>query len=261
MKYDSLYVTIERALQLQKKILDKIEHQIIKANGYLIIRESGTRRLYYQGIKIKTGAGWRTKSKNISDSPKLIRDLAQKGLNKKLKRIYTRNIRVLEDILNKYIPLTSDVLMPEKYREILVENNNGENYKTYPFDPAVHIHATVCGIMVRSKAEVIIANALWHYGIPFVYEELFPYRSEDGKWLYPDFTIHLPDGQTIIWEHWGLLDKHNYCLHNAEKLYTYNQNRYVIGKNLIITQDDADGACDSAFIYQIIEQYILPYFN
>ena len=115
--------------------------------------------------------------------------------------------------------------------------------------------------MVRSKGEIIIANALWHYGIPFVYEEVFPYKNEEGKWYYPDFTIHLPDGRTIIWEHWGLLDNRSYCDRNAEKLYHFNLHGYTIGKNFIVTQDDVNGACDSAFIYHIIENYILPYFK
>ena len=48
---------------------------------------------------------------------------------------------------------------------------------------------------------------------------------------------------------------------NAKKMYTYNANHYVIGKNLIITQDDVDGGCDSALVYHIIENYILPYFK
>ena len=151
--------------------------------------------------------------------------------------------------------------MPEQYKDILIENGKASEYKQCPFDPKVHIHATVCGIMVRSKAEVIIVNALWHYGILFVYEELFPHLSEDGSLIYPDFTIHLPDGRTIIWEHWGMLDKESYCERNAKKMYTYNANHYVIGKNLIITQDDADGGCDSALVYHIIENYILPYFK
>ncbi len=261
LKYDVLYETVKAALELQQDLLAELNTQIIKVKGYLIIRESGDHKLYYRGIKIKTRTGWRTKSKNITGSTKLIKALARKGLNKKLRRIYEKNIKTLTAALDKYIPLTSDVLMPEKYREFLVENSNNGKYITFPFDPLVHIHATVCGIMVRSKGEVIIANALWHYGIPFVYEELFPYQGEDGKWYYPDFTIHLPDGRRIIWEHWGMLDKHSYCVKNADKLYTYNKNGFILGKNFIITQDDVNGACDSAFIYHIIEQYILPYFN
>jgi hypothetical protein len=34
-----------------------------------------------------------------------------------------------------------------------------------------------------------------------------------------------------------------------------------IGKNLIITQDDNEGNCNSAFTELIIRQFILPYFN
>lgn len=261
MKMDSMYEKLKNELNIQKKLLDDARRQIDKVKGYLFIRDSGNHKLYYQVVKKKTAAGWKTKLKNISTNQKLIYDLAKKGLNKRLKSIYTKNIKTLESALDKYIPLTDEILMPEKYKSILVMNNKDAKYKTYAFNPSVHIYATACGIMVRSRAEVIIANALWHYGIPFVYEELFPYQSDNGKWYYPDFTIHLPDGRIIIWEHWGMLDKLSYCESNVEKLYTYNANHFTIGKNLIITQDDVDGACDSAFVYHIIEEYILPYFK
>ena len=261
MNTDTMYERIKSELDMQRKLLDEVNRQISKVKGYLFVRLSGDHKLYYQVLKRKSASGWKTKMKNISKKHELVRELARKTVNKKMKKIYTRNVNVLEVALEKYIPVTTDVLMPEKYRDILVENNRNTNYKTCPFNPLVHIHAAVCGIMVRSKAEVIIANALWHYGIPFVYEELFPYQSDSGKWYYPDFTIHLPDGRVIIWEHWGLLDKLSYCESNVEKLYTYNANHFTIGKNLIITQDDVDGACDSAFVYHIIEEYILPYFK
>ena len=261
MNVDTMYEKLKNELNMQRKLLEEASRQISKVKGYLFVRPSGNHKLYYRVTKIKTAAGWKTKLENISSKQGLIKNLARKSLNKKLKKIYTVNIKTLEVALAKYIPLTTEVLMPENYRDILVENNSDSTYKTCPFNPLVHLHAAVCGIMVRSKGEVIIANALWHYGIPFVYEELFPYPNESGKWFYPDFTIHLPDGRIIIWEHWGMLDKLTYCENNVEKLHTYHANHFVIGKNLIITQDDMDGACDSAFVYHIIEEYILPYFK
>ena len=258
---DYLYEAMEKGLRMQEKLLDEMGEVPTHPRGYLIVRESGKGKLYYQAIKTKTSKGWVTKVKNISDSPKKVRALAQKGLNKKLRKIYEKNVKALSVALSKYIPLESEVLMPEKYHEVLVKNGTVKKGKQCAFDPGMHIHATVSGIMVRSKGEVIIANALWHYGIPFVYEEKFPHPSERGDWYYPDFTIHLPDGSVIIWEHLGLLNNIEYCINNAYKLHTYQSSGFVIGKNLILTQDDAEGAIDSAFIYHIIETYILPHFK
>ena len=62
MKYDALHETAKAALELQQKLLNDLNTQITKVKGYLIVRESGDHKLYYQGTKIKTKPGWRTKS-------------------------------------------------------------------------------------------------------------------------------------------------------------------------------------------------------
>ena len=65
------------------------------------------------------------------------------------------------------------------------------------------IHRTARGEMVRSKSEVIIANALAAKGIDYAYER--PLLIE-GVTKYPDFTIEdMESGQTIYWEHCGML--------------------------------------------------------
>lgn len=155
--------------------------------------------------------------------------------------------------------------LPEKYWEVLLLRQKQQTaqapYQRAPFDPGKHIHETRSGLLVRSKSEVIIANALSGYGIPFHYEEQFPYPNENGDFYYPDFTIPFPDGERLLWEHLGLLSDLSYCIHNAQKLHTYQQHGFLIGKNLILTQDDNRGSCGSAFIYRIIERDILPRFE
>ncbi len=201
-----------------------------------------------------------TRQINISNQSFLIKQLAEKKIYKKLLRIYRNNTRALRQFLSKYQPLDPTVLFTENLRQILIEPvQMPDNYERCPFDPLVHIHETICGILVRSKSEVIIANALWHYGIPFHYEEKF--HTFDGDYFFPDFTIHLPDGSIIIWEHLGLLNKMQYCEKTAKKLYYLQLSHYTIGKNLILTQDNWQGSCDSENIYHIIETYILPHFT
>lgn len=129
------------------------------------------------------------------------------------------------------------------------------------FDPNRHIHETTCGLLVRSKSEVIITNALTSYGIPFEYEKRFPYPDEKGNYFNPDFTFQLPDGQWKIWEHLGLLKNMEYCIHNAHKLNTYQKYGYLIGRNLIITQDDQNGNCSSLYIDKMIREHLLPYYE
>lgn len=66
----------------------------------------------------------------------------------------------------------------EEHREMARSQPN-------PFLKA-HDFLTMNGEYVRSKTEKIIADLLYHLGIPYVYE--CPLQLSDGK-VYPDFTI------------------------------------------------------------------------
>lgn len=90
-----------------------------------------------------------------------------------------------------------------------------------PVDPFVvgdvvldgaHIHRTGRNELVRSKSEVIVADALadvlaplgleYGYEVPLTFAGEFPRR--------PDFTIARPGKPTIYWEHLGMLDLAGY---------------------------------------------------
>ena len=65
------------------------------------------------------------------------------------------------------------------------------------------------GERVRSKSEVIIANALHRNKIPYRYE--YPLQLSNGKIVYPDFTVlNLKTRKEYIWEHFGMLDDPHY---------------------------------------------------
>lgn len=104
------------------------------------------------------------------------------------------------------------------------------------------IYSTVKGDSVRSKSEVIIANLLAQNGISYEYEKKLEY--EKGKWIEPDFTITLPDGRELYWEHLGMLGVESYDKRWLEKQDIYDN--YFSGK-LIVTYEGAtitDSALD-----------------
>ncbi|MBQ9243017.1 MAG: ATP-binding domain-containing protein [Proteobacteria bacterium] len=69
------------------------------------------------------------------------------------------------------------------------------------------IHKTKRGEMVRSKSEVIIADALFNAEIAYSYEgEL---KLSNGATTHPDFTIHI-GGNSFYWEHLEMLQKEDY---------------------------------------------------
>ena len=119
------------------------------------------------------------------------------------------------------------------------------------------IHRTARGEMVRSKSEVIIANALATSRVDYAYERPL---TIDGVTKYPDFTIEdMESGKTIYWEHCGMLHVPSYRRRWEEKLDWYRGHGIVVqGKgegangNLIMTRDAANGSIDSAQIGAII---------
>jgi hypothetical protein len=94
------------------------------------------------------------------------------------------------------------------------------------------IHRTLADYMVRSKSEVIIANILFDYDIPFQYE--VPLYAPDGTFYLPDFTINWR-GEEWYWEHEGMHHDEEYRKHQKEKHAWYKKHGFF--DNLIITSE------------------------
>jgi hypothetical protein len=72
------------------------------------------------------------------------------------------------------------------------------------------VHVTGGGVLVRSKNEVIIAGILDELAAgAWSYEQ--PLHGSDGRTRLPDFTITAPTGQTVYWEHLGMLNDPGYA--------------------------------------------------
>lgn len=72
-----------------------------------------------------------------------------------------------------------------------------------------HVHRTARGDdLVRSKSEVIVADALHDLGLDYGYEIELTFPGEFPR--RPDFTISRPDTTPVYWEHLGMLDLAGY---------------------------------------------------
>ena len=119
------------------------------------------------------------------------------------------------------------------------------------------IHRTANGTLVRSKSEVIIADALSAAGVEFAYEKEF--RGHDGSLRLPDFTIEdAATGETYIWEHLGMLSNPQYA-----RAWDQKNAWYAAGgveesggdiATLIVTKDDERGGIDSAEVQAKVRQ-------
>ena len=98
------------------------------------------------------------------------------------------------------------------------------------------IYETARGEKVRSKSEAIIADTLYKYGICYFYEPAF-----NGWSVLPDFYIRDNiSGRSIIWEHFGMTDETDYEQKCFQKIVFYAKNGFILGDNLIITEERFD---------------------
>lgn len=136
-----------------------------------------------------------------------------------------------------------------------------EPYQGLPFAPDTPVYTTNKGERVRSKSEVLIANALALHKIPYRYEyplKLQRQHNGNSTTLYPDFLcLNLRTRQEFIWEHFGLMDSQEYVSNTVSKLNLYAQNKITPGKKLIITMETQTEPLTPAFIDQMINDFLM----
>ena len=121
------------------------------------------------------------------------------------------------------------------------------------------IHRTSKGLAVRSKSELLIAEALNSAGVAFEYEKPLTLGRQTR---YPDFTIEDEiSGRTVYWEHLGMLDRDDYRLSWEKKLDWYRSNGvHPAGEGepgaatLVITTDSAKTGLDMGRVKAVITE-------
>ena len=121
------------------------------------------------------------------------------------------------------------------------------------------IHRTSKGLAVRSKSELLIAEAFGSAGVEFEYEKPL---TLGGATRYPDFTIENEiSGRTVYWEHLGMLAREGYRLAWEKKLAWYQANGVLhVGKSdggeavLVTTTDSSESGLDMALVKKLISE-------
>lgn len=162
--------------------------------------------------------------------------------------------KVLRDMLGKYPEMTTETLLG-----IFQSRLQDTEWDTVSFEQSVRYpekktQITSRGLQVRSKSEVIIAEALYEAGVPFHYEELL-YIGDTA--YAPDFTIRRADGKIFYWEHQGLMSDMLYYDRFLNKMRVYSTAGIVPWDNLILTYDSLDGHIDIREVRMQIERKLL----
>lgn len=129
--------------------------------------------------------------------------------------------------IEKEIPKTLDSTPQQKSQTpVSTSNNFREKFEAK--------HRTKDGHFVRSRAEVIIDDTLYDYGLVHAYEKKVPIEEE----LYTDF--YLPNGKVYI-EFWGMENDPKYLKRKKVKLEIYKKydlKLIELGDNDISNLDD-----------------------
>ena len=111
------------------------------------------------------------------------------------------------------------------------------------------------GERVRSKSEILIANALAERGIPYRYE--YPLKLR-GMTIHPDFTILRTSHREVwYWEHLGMMDRLDYGNEALERIEAYERAGIYPGKKLILTHETIRKPLNSAIIEEVISEYLM----
>lgn len=268
----------KRLAELQNLLFTKKKSYEKAPQGRIRISQNGGHPEYY--LVTERGS---LRGKYLPHSQKtLARQLAQKDYDARLIKLLQKEITALQNYMKqtsngRAIPELYDSLCPARRSLITPAILTNEQYAARwqdiswtgrPFASDAPYICTARGERVRSKSEVIIADTLFRYNIPYRYE--FPItlkrinsadiRRDFGRsvTLYPDFLcLNTRTRTEFYWEHFGLMDSTEYSNNAAGKLRLYTENGILAGRNLIITMETQTEPPSIKALEKLIEEFLL----
>ena len=130
-----------------------------------------------------------------------------------------------------------------------------------PFVEDSQKYYTANGERVRSKSEVIIADALLRNGVPYCYEVPLKLKrsGEAGSvTFHPDFLcLNVRTRKEFYWEHFGKMGNEDYKENTVGKLNMYVENGFFPGRNLIFTMESGEESLDTRVVEKMIKEFLL----
>lgn len=117
-----------------------------------------------------------------------------------------------------------------------IEDTKAGLFQTNPAYPEELKYKTRQGHRVRSKSEVFWDDALLDINAVYRFENALVLKN--GKVVYPDFTVLLPEEKRlVIIEHFGRMDDPRYAMKNMRKLQDYAESGYIPGRDVFFTME------------------------
>lgn len=223
--------------------------------GYIVCRKKGEKTYYSEA----TGEG----EKGITRNPNRIYELVQREFFEKQLEVLKNNKKVLDHCVKCYEETSDDKIIEKLERshpnlpakKILLDRSRKKPpnvYQKNPYYPEDLKYITTNGVVLRSKSEREIGNALESVGVGYDSDVLIECGMSR---YYADFIITRKNGTKLVWEHFGLEHDETYMAKNEIRIKDYISIGLRPWDNLIWTFDsDIE---DSRTIRRIIQRFIL----
>ena len=247
------------------QIIQEKQQKIAKSRkGILNIGKVGDRTHFY--YKESPSAKRRYVKKK---EEALVRELCQKDYDQKLVEFAQKEIEFLTNLKDCYpkecVEGIYEMLHPSRkiyVQPIIIPDDEyikawlDTEYQKKGFREDYPEYYTNNGERVRSKTEILIANELNRYKIPYKYEAPL-YLNEYGQ-IHPDFTVlNKQTRKELYWEHLGMMDNVEYSEDALKKISAYEKNDIFPGERLILTHETLKQPISSKMISQMIFRYLM----
>ena len=233
--------------------------------GSLRIVNKWNKHQYYHKINLGDTEGKYIPRK---DRPLAVR-LAQKDYDKKLLEALTGQQKAIEKFIKDYDPdaaievyeklsaprkelVTPEFLSDEEF----IKQFLSEPYTRLGFKDTDQEFYTANGERVRSKSEILIADALLRNKVPYLCE--FPVYDNGVIFAAPDFKcLNVRLRKVFYWEHLGKLGDQEYSDRNVKKLEKYTLAEDFDEVGLILTFETDSHPLNTKVIEEKIRRYLL----
>ena len=253
-------IEIKRETNVMEYIVKRIKHL---APGSLQVNAVKNDRYYRQTTYLNGKRVFINLDPSKDSDWEIIRELMEKKSAVHGLPILKKNTKALRQCLSKIKPYDPASFRYGKYLGsgyylegdvCLSEWEDRKASQNFYFEEGL-IHTTKSGDRVRSKSEVMIADALFDSKLLFKPE---PALELGDEIVYPDFEIVHPSTHKLIWwEHFGMMDDPEYAYNAMEKLVEYVENGIVLGGNLIVTYETAMAPLTHKMIDKKLRNYDL----
>lgn len=259
---------LDEILQDRLNTLETLFEQKAKAiegapRGNLHVVKRGKITQFYHRTDPTDKSGAYIKKSNLS----LLRKLSQKKYDQKIIKLLAKEIRHIRIFLRNYKPCElsgpfSELNEEEKRYVTPVCMEDADYVKAWQvsgyeqpaFREGTAEFYTKRGERVRSKSEILIADALHEMGVPYMYE--CPLKLGGGIVVHPDFMVlNLRTRKTLYWEHLGMLDDRDYLQNALRKVAEYEKSGIYPGTELIITAETGYMPLGNAELKNVIRHY------